>query len=58
MPVSADPDDGAFLACALAAGAEIVVSDGQHLRRVSGWNGIKVLTPRQFSDQFLVPGTP
>jgi uncharacterized protein len=58
LPVSADPDDDAFLACAWAAGAEIVVSGDQHLRRVSGWNGIKVLTPRQFSDQFLVPGTP
>lgn len=57
MSVSEDPDDDAFLACALAAGAEIVVSGDRHLRRVSGWNGFTVLTPRQFFDQVIVPGS-
>lgn len=52
-----DPDDDKFLACALTASTEIVVSGDKHLRAVSGHEGISVLTPRQFADQFLIePG--
>lgn len=47
-PVCEDPDDDKFLACALAAGVQVVVSGDRHLLRVSGWSGIEVLTPRQF----------
>jgi len=56
MQVSEDPDDDVFLACAAAAGAQIVISGDKHLRRVSGWNGIQVLTPRQFFDRYLSSG--
>jgi putative PIN family toxin of toxin-antitoxin system len=52
-PVCEDPDDDKFLACALAAGCQVVVSGDRHLRRVSGWSGIQVLTPRQFVEQYL-----
>ena len=48
--VSTDPDDDKFLACAVAASA-VVLSGDKHLRRVSGWRGIEVLTPRQFADR-------
>lgn len=53
-PVSADPDDDMFLATALAAQAEVIVSGDQDLLQVSGWRGIAVLTPRQFIEQYLV----
>ena len=51
--VCEDPDDDKFLACALAAGVEVVVSGDRHLLRVSGWSGIEVLTPRQFVERYL-----
>ena len=51
--VSTDPDDDKFLACALASGTEFVVSGDKDLLEVSGWNGISVLTPRQFYDRHL-----
>jgi putative PIN family toxin of toxin-antitoxin system len=52
-PISADPEDDKFLAAALAADAAIVISGDRHLRDVSGWRGIAVLTPRQFADRHL-----
>lgn len=52
-PVCEDPDDDKFLACALAAGAPVVVSGDKHLIRVSGWSGIEVLRPRQFCERHL-----
>lgn len=53
-PVSADPDDDMFLAAALAAQTEVIVSGDQDLLQVSGWRGIEVLTPRQFVAQYDV----
>ena len=52
-PVCGDPDDDKFLACALSSGTEIVVSGDKKLRAVSGYQGIRVLTPRQFADECL-----
>lgn len=54
--VCRDPDDDKFLACAIAAGAGLVISGDKDLRAVSGWGGIEVLTPRQFLDRY-VPGS-
>jgi len=51
--VSADPDDDKFLACASAAGAPVIVSGDKHLLDQDGWRGIRVLRPRQFTDEFL-----
>jgi len=51
--VCSDPDDDKFLACAVAAGMTIIVSGDRKLRAVSGWNGIDVLTPRQFVERYL-----
>jgi predicted nucleic acid-binding protein len=53
-PVCSDPDDDKFLACAVAAGAPVVVSGDAALLKVSGWNGIDVLKPRTFVDRYLI----
>jgi predicted nucleic acid-binding protein len=53
-PVSDDPADDKFLAAALASHTPLIVSGDKDLLRVSGWRGIKVLTPRQFLDQHLL----
>ena len=52
-PVSADPDDDKFLACAIAAGVTLIVSGDKDLVDQSGWRGVRVLRPRQFVDEFL-----
>ena len=52
-PVCDDPDDDKFLACARASGADIVISGDKKLRAASGYEGIQVLAPREFVDQFL-----
>jgi putative PIN family toxin of toxin-antitoxin system len=40
-----DPDDDVFLACALAAGADWIVSGDDHLLRLASFRGIPILTP-------------
>ena len=52
-PVCDDPDDDKFLACARASRTDIVVSGDKKLRATSGYEGIQVLTPREFIGQFL-----
>lgn len=54
-PVCADPDDDKFFACAVASGADVVVSGDKHLLKASGYRGITVMTPRMFVDQNLRP---
>jgi len=51
--VCEDPDDDKFLSAALAGGATVVVSGDKHLHGVSGWQGITVLRPRGFAEQYL-----
>jgi len=51
--VCSDPDDDKFLACAMAGGVRIIVSGDKDLLEQSEWNGIRVLRPRQFADEFL-----
>lgn len=52
-PVSSDPDDDKFLACAAAAGVTVVISGDRDLLEQSGWRNIRVLRPRQFADELL-----
>ena len=52
-PVAADPDDDAFLACAVAGRVGTIISGDRHLLRVSGWNGVRVVSPRRFVDEVL-----
>ena len=51
--VCTDPDDDKFLACALASGADFVVSGDKALRRVSGYHGVVVVSPGQFVNDHL-----
>lgn len=52
-PVSQDPDDDKFLACAAAAAVEYVVSGDRDLLDVSPYEGVTVLRPRHFIDDVL-----
>lgn len=52
-PVSADPDDDKFLACASAAGVGVIVSGDSDLVDHDGWSGVRILRPRQFAAEFL-----
>jgi putative PIN family toxin of toxin-antitoxin system len=52
-PVCEDPDDDKFLACALAARASIILSGDSDLLKVSGHEGIQVLTPKAFISGWL-----
>ena len=52
-PVSEDPDDDKFLACALASNTRIIVSGDNDLLKVSGYANIRVLTPKAFVSGFL-----
>jgi len=46
-PVSRDPNDDPFIACALASGCDAIISGDRHLLEISGYERIEVLTPRQ-----------
>ena len=52
-PVSTDPDDDKFLACALAGESTTIVSGDSDLINVSGYCGIEVLTPKAFVSECL-----
>jgi len=51
--VCEDPHDDKFLECAVSGKAKFIISGDKHLLRVSGYQGIKILTPRQFMDRYL-----
>jgi putative PIN family toxin of toxin-antitoxin system len=53
QPVCEDPDDDKFISCALASRSNVIVSGDKHLLKVSGYQGIEVLKPRQFTDRYL-----
>jgi putative PIN family toxin of toxin-antitoxin system len=46
--VKDDPDDNRILECALAAGADMIVSGDGHLLKLNAYEGIAILTPREF----------
>ena len=48
-----DPDDDKFFACAIAGGADIIISGDKHLLKMSGYRGVEVVRPRQFVDEYL-----
>jgi putative PIN family toxin of toxin-antitoxin system len=52
-PICEDPDDDKFFACALASGSKVIVSGDKHLLKVSGYEEIEVLKPREFVDRYL-----
>ena len=50
--VKDDPDDNRVLECGLAAGADVIVSGDRHLLRLGEFEGMVILTPRQFLSSF------
>ncbi len=45
--ISGDPDDDLILACAVAAGVEVLVSgDRRHLLPLGEYRGVRILTPQ------------
>lgn len=52
--VSRGADDDAVLACALAAGADLIVSGGDDLLVLRQYQGVPVLAARQALDLFAV----
>ena len=51
--VSRDPDDDNFIACALAGDCRFIISGDKDLREISGHQGVKVVTPREFLESVL-----
>lgn len=45
-----DPDDNRVLECAVAGKAEFIVSGDRHLLRIGSYEGIAILTVRQFME--------
>jgi len=54
QPVCRDPDDDKFVACALAVGADVIVSGDKDLLNISGKLTIPVMRPKEFVDRYLV----
>jgi putative PIN family toxin of toxin-antitoxin system len=52
-PVCDDPDDDKFIACAISGRAQYIVSGDKYLLRLSIYQGVEILTPRQFLDNCL-----
>ncbi len=50
-----DPDDNKFIECAIAGRCEIIVSGDKHLLKLATYQGIEILTPRKFIDNYLKP---
>lgn len=46
--VRADPDDNRILECALAAGADVIVSGDAHLHELAVYEGIRIVNPSEF----------
>jgi putative PIN family toxin of toxin-antitoxin system len=52
-PLCSDPDDDKFLACAIASNSKIIISGDKHLLKVSGYQDIEILKPREFVTRHL-----
>lgn len=50
LAVSADPDDDHVLACAVAGDADYLVSGDRHLLTLGSYEGITIVTVREFLD--------
>lgn len=51
--ITADPDDNEVLATAVAAGAEYIVSGDQHLLALRRYQGVTIVTAREFLQTVL-----
>ena len=50
-----DPEDEKFLACAVDAGADLIVSGDRHLLDLGEHRGIPIITVREFIDELMPP---
>lgn len=50
-PVSRDPDDDNILAAAVAGNCDYIITGDKDLLVLKQFEGIKILSPREFSDQ-------
>ena len=48
-----DPDDDIFIFCAVAGKSRFIVSGDKLLRKLTGFRGIEILSPRAFVDNHL-----
>lgn len=51
--VCKDPDDDKFLECAISGKSDLIVSGDNHLLKVSGHEGVEIISPRNFVDKYL-----
>ena len=47
-----DPKDDVIIECAVMAGADLIVTGDKDLLAVGSYEGIRILTPREFLDEF------
>ena len=52
--ISRDVDDDKFIACAIASNTRTIISGDNDLLTVSGFESVKVVTPRDFVDGYIV----
>lgn len=48
-----DPDDDKFISCALEGKAEYIVSGDKHLLDIGEYEGVKIISPREFIENIL-----
>jgi len=53
ISVCEDPDDDKFIECAVAGKCKTIISGDRHLLKLTGYQGITVLNPRNFVDKYL-----
>lgn len=53
IPICEDPDDDKFLECALAGKCKTIISGDKHLLKLTGYEDIVVLSPRNFVGKYL-----
>jgi uncharacterized protein len=53
--IKEDPDDDRVLECAVAGEADYVVSSDRHLLKLGSYDGIPIMTVRQFMDGIEFP---
>lgn len=50
--INEDAEDNKILECALASGADIIVSGDRHLLKLGKFKKTRIVTPREFFDNF------
>jgi putative PIN family toxin of toxin-antitoxin system len=53
VSICEDPDDNKFIDCAISSNCILIVSGDKHLLKISGFQEIEILKPREFIDLHL-----